>query len=368
LQQTRADIYCLIRASSLAEAQARIQNSLKRYVLWNDCFSSRIKLVLGDLTQPYMGIESEQFTRLAEKIDIIYHCGAWVNIVYPYSALKTANVIGTQEVLRLASQTRIKPLHFISTVDVFSSSEGSEIKAVNEASLIGPLNTLHNGYAQSKYIAEQLVTTAASRGLPVSIYRPSNVMGHSKTGLCQVSDFIAKMLKGCIQMGAAPQIEAFLNLVPVDYVCQTIIHLSQQQKPNTQAFHVVGRNSIRWELIIHWINNFGYPVQPIPYAEWYRKLLDLAANSPHISCNEPLVNELIPLAPLFANQAFISKSLGAFEFDCINTLTGLADSAIVCPSVNESLFSMYLSHYIQNGFLDLPSSNYLSEQLVLQKM
>jgi amino acid adenylation domain-containing protein/thioester reductase-like protein len=367
LQQTRADIYCLIRAGSLAEAQARIQTSLKRYSLWEDSFGSRIKLVLGDLTQPYMGIESEQFARLAEKIDIIYHCGAWVNIVYPYSALKAANVFGTQEVLRLACQTRIKPLHFISTVDVFATLDGNQIKSVSEASITGPLNSLYNGYAQSKYIAEQLVITAASRGLPVSIYRPSNVMGHSKTGFCQLSDFIAKMIKGCIQMEAAPQIEALLNLVPVDYVCQSIIHLSQREKPNGQIFHVVGRNSIQWEEIVNWINNLGSKVQLLPYEEWYAKLLKLTANSFKLPCNEDSVNELIPLAPLFANQAFIHKSLGAFQLDCINTMAGLENSSVICPQLNEELLNTYITYFSESGFIDFPLLNRTSEKLVVQK-
>jgi amino acid adenylation domain-containing protein/thioester reductase-like protein len=367
LQQTRADIYCLIRASSLAEAQARIQASLKRYALWNDCFSSRIKLVLGDLTQPLMGIESEQFARLAEKIDIIYHCGAWVNVVYPYSALKAANVIGTQEVLRLASQTRIKPLHFISTVDVFSTLENNQIKSVRETSTIGPTSSLHNGYAQSKYIAEQLVIAAASRGLPVSIYRPSNVMGHSKTGCCQVSDFIAKMMKGCIQMKAAPKIDALLNLVPVDYVCRTIIHLSQNRKNDFQVFHVVSKNAIQWEKIISWIADFGYPIQLISYEKWYKNLLQLSTHSLKKSFNETLVNELIPLTSLFANQAFIQKSLGAFELDDANTRAGIVDSSIICPPVNEALLNSYMSHFIQSGFLESPASYCNSQKLTFQE-
>jgi amino acid adenylation domain-containing protein/thioester reductase-like protein len=368
LQQTRADIYCLIRADSLSEAQARIQSSFKRYSLWDDCFSNRIRIVLGDLAQPYMGIEPEQFERLAEKIDIIYHCGAWVNIVYPYSALKPANVIGTQEVLRLASQTRIKPLHFISTVDVFSAIEGNQIKSVSETSPIGPLEALHNGYAQSKYIAEQLVMEAASRGLPISIYRPSNVTGHSQTGFCQVSDFIAKMMKGCIQMEAAPKIEALLNLVPVDYVCKTIVYLSQQKKHNSQVFHVVSPHSIQWNKIMSWIANLGYPIQLISYEEWYAKLLKLAAHSLHMPCHEMLANELIPLAPLFANQSFIHKSLGIFKFDCANTLAELKDSLIVCPPANEALLNTYLFRFIESGFLDLPSSYSNPENLVLQKI
>jgi amino acid adenylation domain-containing protein/thioester reductase-like protein len=368
LQQTRADIYCLIRADSLAEAQARIQTSLKRGSLWKDSFSSRIKLVIGDLTQPYMGIESEQFARLAEKIDIIYHCGAWVNIVYPYSALKLANVIGTQEVLRLACQTRIKPLHFISTVDVFATLEGNQIKAVNEASTTGPLDSLYNGYAQSKYIAEQLVIEAASRGLPISIYRPSNVMGHSKTGFCQLSDFIVKMIKGCIQMEAAPQVDALLNLVPVDYACRTIIYLSQQEKPGGKVFHIVGRNSIRWEQIINWIANLGSKIQLMPYEEWYAKLLKLTANSFDFPYNEVLANELIPLAHLFANKAFIHKSLGAFQLDCANTIEGLEDSSIICPQFNEELLNIYISYYIESGFFDFPFLKYNEKELVSRKI
>jgi amino acid adenylation domain-containing protein/thioester reductase-like protein len=366
LQQTRADIHCLIRASSLAEAQARIQTSLKRYSLWDDGFSSRIKLILGDLTQPYLGIEAEQFARLAEKIDIIYHCGAWVNIVYPYSALKAANVFGTQEILRLASQTRIKPLHFISTVDVFSTLEGNQIRAVRESSVAGPLKSLQNGYAQSKYIAEQLVMTAASRGLPVSIYRPSNVMGHSKTGNGQVNDFIAKMIKGCIQMEAAPQIEALLNLVPVDYVCQSIIHLSKQEKPDGKVFHVVGCNSIPWETIINWIVKRQYSVQIISYEEWYAKLLKLAATSYGQISNNSLANELIPLSPLFSNQAFVHKSLGALQLDCVNTLEGLEDSPLFCPVINEDLLNTYISNFIHSGFLNPPFSNSNLEKLVFQ--
>lgn len=137
LQRTRADVYCLVRATSLEEGQARIQNTLKRYLLWNESLNARIIPVLGDLRQPHLGMEPEQFFRLAEKIDIIYHCGAWVNMVYPYSVLKAANVVGTQEVLRLASQTKTKPVHFISTVDVLSSANHVGIRTVGEKEPIG---------------------------------------------------------------------------------------------------------------------------------------------------------------------------------------------------------------------------------------
>lgn len=124
LQQTRADIYCLVRATSIEEGRARIISRLKHHQIWEENLSDRIIPVLGNLSQPLLGMEQQQFSRLAEKIDIIYHCGASVNMVYPYSALESTNVLGTQEVLRLASQTKIKPVHFISTVDVLPLTNG----------------------------------------------------------------------------------------------------------------------------------------------------------------------------------------------------------------------------------------------------
>ena len=45
------------------------------------------------------------------------------------------------------------------------------------------------GYSQSKWVAERLVKIAASRGLPVSIYRPGTITGDSRTGISNLDDF-----------------------------------------------------------------------------------------------------------------------------------------------------------------------------------
>jgi amino acid adenylation domain-containing protein/thioester reductase-like protein len=360
LRQSRSDVYCLVRASSLEEGKARLHNTLKRYQLWNEDFSARIIPILGDMSQPNLGIEAGQFLRLAEKIDIIYHCGAWVNMVYPYSALAASNVIATQEVLRLASQTKIKPLHFISTVDVFSTANGAGIRVVGERDTTGPLPSLYNGYAQSKYIAEKLVMTAYSRGLPVSIYRPSNIMGHSQTGICQNNGFVARMLKGCIQMGIAPELEALLNLVPVDFVSRAIYHLSRQQKPCGEAFQIVNPVSMEWRQLVNWISSQGYPLQVVAYETWYAQLLKQGSN-------RTLENALAPLMTLFVNQKFIQQSLGSFYFEFGNTLDRLAINSIVCPPVNDELLNSYFSYFTKSGFLNPPCSSSELRGLMLQQ-
>ena len=115
LQQTSADIYCLVRAENDTLAQERIENKLKSYLLWDDSVRKRIIPIVGDLSQPLLGLSRDRFNAIAKSVDVIYHNGAWVNFTYPYSQLKAANVSGTQEVLRLAVQSKVKPVHFIST-------------------------------------------------------------------------------------------------------------------------------------------------------------------------------------------------------------------------------------------------------------
>lgn len=123
----------------------------------------------------------QQFSELASVIDVIYHNGAFVNLIYPYTGLRAANVLGTQEVLRLASQIKLTPVHFISTLDVFQSPVSSEMKAILEQDDLADCEGLSDGYAQSKWVAEKLVMTARERGIPVCIYRLETIIGHSQT-------------------------------------------------------------------------------------------------------------------------------------------------------------------------------------------
>lgn len=121
LLQTQADIYCLVRSTDSKLGKIRIQKNLESYGIWNEDLSPRIIPVLGDLSQPLLGLSSSAFQKMSSLIDVIYHNAAWINYVYPYSALKPTNVLGTQEILRLASRTKIKSVHYISTIAVFES-------------------------------------------------------------------------------------------------------------------------------------------------------------------------------------------------------------------------------------------------------
>jgi len=348
LQQTAADIYCLVRSSDLESSKQKLQKSLASYCIWDESFRSRIIPLLGDLSQPLLGLSEEQFQWLAKTVDTVYHNGAWVHHTSPYTTLKAANVLGTQEVLRLATQVKRKPVHFVSTTSVFSLTGHSGARTVREDESLDNGEVPSNGYAQSKWVAEKLVTLARDRGLPVCIYRPGRISGHSETGVFNVNDFLYKLILGCIQLGSAPEGNATLDIAPVDYVSRAIVCLSRQKEYLGKAFHLVNSHPLHSNKLIEQLRSLGYSIQQVPYDQWRTELLNIARHSP-----EHTLYPLVPFFPARETQKQTSPS-GGTKFDCQNTLAGLANTSVVCPPVDSELLNTYFSYLIHGGFLSPP--------------
>ena len=344
LQQTQAIIYCLVRASSLEQARQKLRSNLKRYLLPDEKLDTQIVPVLGDLSQPLLGLSEQQFRQLAVEIDLIYHNGAFVNLIYPYTAVRAVNVLGTKEILKLASLIKVKPVHFISTLDVFQSPRYARMQVILEEDDVVDGEALSDGYAQSKWVAEKLVMAAHSRGIPACVYRPGTIIGHSQTGASQTDDLVARLIKGLIQLGNAPKLDLKMSLTPVDYVSKAIIHLSRQPASWGKAFHLVSPDALPLGQFVNEIRALGYSIQWTDYQQWQAHLLNSAAKQE---------NALSPLLFLFAewgsgNQPSYleTAALMSQAFDCQNTLAGLG-SSVVCPTVDAQLLRVYFSYLLK---------------------
>ncbi|WP_036486324.1 non-ribosomal peptide synthetase [Myxosarcina sp. GI1] len=344
LQQTQADIYCLVRSPDLESGKQKLQNNLASYLLWKAGFNNRIIPVIGDLSQPLLGLSQSKFQQLATQIDDIYHNGALVNFTYPYQTLKKPNVLGTQEVLRLASQVKLKPVHFISTTSfVYPAKEGigedSNLRIIREEDSIDNALMPTDGYAQSKWVAEKLVTIARDRGMPIFIYRPGRISGHSKTGACNSNDHTYRIIKGCIQLGSIPDLNIEWNLSPCDYVSKAIVYLSQQSESLGKAFYLRNPQPFNLKAMAQYLDFLGYPVKLVDYEQWRSRLNNNSTN-----------NALYPLISTFTNPE--KSPVPKQKYDCSNAIALLADSDINCPQINRELFGIYISYLVKTGVLN----------------
>jgi amino acid adenylation domain-containing protein/thioester reductase-like protein len=233
-------IHCLTRSKSGDETDAlnRIIDNLKSYGLWEYTLKERINPVVGDLTEEYLGLTETYFNQLSMEIDFIFHCAAFVNYVYTYPVLKSHTVDGTQEILRLASTTVSKPLHYISTNGIFPGGDETPYKENNDIDSF--LDRLENGYGQAKWVAEKLVWEAVARGLPVCLFRPGNIGHHSITGTVNPNDFQFLIIDACTKIKCAPDNDNWaFEMTPVDFLVKAIVRFASGPSHFGQVYNIV---------------------------------------------------------------------------------------------------------------------------------
>jgi thioester reductase-like protein len=358
LRMTSADVHCLLRAEDAAMGIQRLKRNLNKYLLWDDAFVERIKPVLGDLGEPRLGLTDEVFEQLTHEIDVIYHNGALVNFVYPYHAHKASNVLGTQEVLRLASRVKLKPVHFVSTLSILYSGDANDGRIIREDISLDDVGAPFGGYAQSKWVAEKLMQQAGERGIPYAIYRPGLVSGHSISGAWNNDNLISSMTRACILLGSVPTLDVMVNIVPVDFVSAAIVKLSQDRANFSKVYHLDNHEALHFSKLAEWMTEQGFNARKLSFDEWRAELFRQTAYMPSDGWE--------PYLPLL--EEVEEKQVFMPEFDLTNTLTSLAGSGIVCHPVNGDLLSRYLKYFtsdeIPEGLYKNPSLNTQNSQSV----
>ncbi len=334
LKQSSADIYCLVRAETEEIAHQRLRENLDFYQLWNESYRERIKPIPGDLTQPHLGLSKEAFDSLAQNIDMIWHCGASVKWTYPYAALAPANVEGTIEILRLATQGKTKPLHHVSTVGVFSS-RAFDGQTITESTPLDAGGALYTGYAQTKWVSEALMREAAERGLPVNIYR-INTAGDSRTGIYNPHDYLPLLLRGCIELGSAPDdLDLVVQGAPVDFAAAAMVYLSSQPNLINQTYHIVNPQGMTWQAVVAALRESGQLSHTISYQEWQALVKAQSQQDSQFA--------LAGLSALFTG-AFPSQTHLPL-FDNHNVIEALKETNLVCPPFDAGLLARYLAHF-----------------------
>src|SRR5277367_2102532 len=176
LEQTQAKIYVLVRSSDEKQGVQRLRAAMESTgpcgAALMEMFEARVIPVCGDLGQPKLGLTQDVWDFLASEIDTVFHNGATVNYLFNYDLMRDANVLGTNEIVRLAFEGRPKEFNYVSTTFVF----GWAVKSVlNETDHNENMELLDFGYSQSKWVAEQVVVDARNRGLSARIFRPALV-------------------------------------------------------------------------------------------------------------------------------------------------------------------------------------------------
>lgn len=223
LARTDAHVDCLVRAHTDAESWDRLRSVVTRMLgaeSW-ELVRPRVQAVRGDLTRRRLGLSADDAVRLIEQTTHILHGAASVNFALPLARARDINVRGTMEMLTFAQGCRkvgvLERFGYISTAFVSGRFPG----VFGEDTLEGR-QAFRNTYERTKFEAEQMVRWRGG-DLPVTVVRPSIVVGHSTSGATRGFNVVYWPLKLYADrvFGYAPtRPELPVDLVPVDFVAR----------------------------------------------------------------------------------------------------------------------------------------------------
>lgn len=316
-------IYVLVLQGMMDKARKERQTIMTELGLKDEAFI----LIEGDITQPSLMISDDNLEFLNGKVTHVFHLAAIYDLAVPRNIAFRINVKGTDNVNRwVKGLTQLMRYVYFSTAYIVGTREGT----LYETELIRPAS-FKNHYEETKYEAEALVAKL-KEDVPITIIRPGIVKGHSQTGETIKFDgpyFMMNFLERLKFLPLLPRLgkgEAYVNLVPIDYIIQATTYLSFLEKGEGKTYHLT---------------------DPRPYraSEIYTFLMEELINK------KPKGTLPLSVGKLFLSIKPMRKFLGVEKealdyftwmghFDCTQSVNDLEGSGIVCPDFKDGLKPM----------------------------
>ena len=334
LDRPDAEVLLLVRRTSLAKLDA----------LTSGWPAGRVTPLVGDLTDPLLGVEPAERDRLRGTVDHVVHLAAVYDMTASEQANRQANVGGTQEALALATDLRAGTFHHVSSVAVAGDHRG-----VFTESMFDEGQRLPSPYHATKFEAERLVREQTE--VPWRVYRPAIVVGDSRTGEMDKVDGPYYFFPAIARLATLPQWLPLIgpdlgdtNVVPVDYVAAAMDELIHRPDLDRRAFHLVAPEP---QSLLDVVNAFaraaGSPEIAVPVDRRIvgptLRLLGLASRVPGVTVARDVLLDRLAVPPeVVPHMTFPSV------FDSAQTRKALAGTGITVPPLSsyaERLWSFW---------------------------
>ncbi len=307
----RTFVHAVVRAKSLPEAEAALDGLPLEQ-------RQRVNLVEGDAAAMDFGLSGAELRALAPEIDIIHHM-AQVSYLGADKKLATeVNVNGAREVLEVASQcTTLKNLVYHSTAQVSGDRTGLVLEDELEKG-----QAFRNVVEETLARGERIVRSKMGK-LPISIVRPTIIVGDSQTG--EVDRFDGPYFLILLIVTSPPDFpvplpgrgDTHLNLVPIDYVVRAAKMLGRDPRAPGRTFHIGDPAPLTVRRVFELVATAGGRRSPRGF---------IPANLTKALLRTPGLDRLAK-----SPRAFLDALATPVSYSIANTTELLSDSDVRCP-------------------------------------
>ena len=326
-------VFCLQRCKDKAEGLTAIRKQAERAGLTVDW--ARVEIVSGDLAAPGLGLSQDVRQRLAKEVDGILHCGAFVHHLHNYQTMKAANVDSTVSLLKLALEEKRKSFCYVSTLSVASALAG--LSSAPEE-IVDNLPAADVGYLLTKWTAEKLIAQCATQyGLNAVIARPGNITGCSTSGFSNFDhNHFWLFNKGCLQLGAFPEIPTVVEMTPVDLLARAIVALLLAPREGLAVCNLANPQALSLHDFFEQLARLGFEIKGEAPQTWQSRLATLSEE-----------NGLTQIRDFYTGDI----SAPSFPADQGKTLAELARLDAGLDVDYDSLLPIYVRYLRESGFL-----------------
>jgi fatty acid CoA ligase FadD9 len=296
LSETGGTLICLLRGADDASARARLEQifddgDAELSARFRALAAEHLEVITGDISRPQLGVGTQTWEALAQRVDLIVHPAALVNHVLPYRQLFGPNVVGTAEVIALALSSRLKPINYLSTVSVAMTVEPGRFEEDGDIRAVSPTRSIDdsyaNGYGNSKWAGEVLLREAHDLcGLPVSVFRSGMILADRRyDGQLNVSDMFTRLIYSLVVTGLAPESfyqrtdseerpRSHYDGLPVDFVAESITTLGAGARRGFRSYDVMNPHDdgISLDVFVDWLIESGHSINRVDdYGDWLNR-------------------------------------------------------------------------------------------------
>ncbi|MFB6271589.1 MAG: SDR family oxidoreductase [Salinibacter sp.] len=212
--------------------------------------TDRAEVLPGDITEPDLALGG-RYDEVADRMTQAIHLAAVYDLTIPREVGWRINVDGTRHVLDLLARSpNLERFGYVSSAYVSGKRTGTiyEDELVHEAGF-------KNFYEETKYHAEVIVQDHMDE-VPTLIFRPSIVVGDSETGETDKFDgpyFVLNALRKLPRYSLMTRVGSGtepVNMVPVDFVIDAMVHLLGTEGHEGTVFHLTDPHPLTAQAIM----------------------------------------------------------------------------------------------------------------------
>jgi len=317
--------------------------------LLTDWDSSRVQFARCDFAKEKLGLDDTLFARMIDEATLIIH-NAWqvdFNLMLPSF---DAHIRGVRSLVDLSVQSKYRPrIFFLSSI-----SSGLRWNVVHSGPV--PETIIDDfavpdatGYAESKYVAEQLLHKAQSlSGIPVSICRIGQIAGpvlHAQ-GLWNKKEWFPSMLASAKYLCVLP--DSFgavdnVDWIPIDILAQIIVELALSKKDTrigTQVYHTFNPRMTAWPQLVPTVQACLAPnVKVVSFDACLKALMDSSRGQ--LGEHDSQANPALKLLDFFPN---LGRGIKAPRFET-DVTQGLDETMGGLQGIQGSQMEMWLGQW-----------------------